>query len=63
MPETTPFSEPSTLPFAFPPFDAEGRFWLTQARPITTLYPVPEGRGAAQRVGHRDAPQPRDRRG
>ena len=22
MPETTPFSEPSTLPFAFPPFDA-----------------------------------------
>src|SRR6476620_1351912 len=22
MPETTPFSEPSTLPFAFPPFDS-----------------------------------------
>jgi phosphohistidine swiveling domain-containing protein len=25
--------------------DAQGRYWLTQARPITTLYPVPEGRG------------------
>ncbi len=23
--------------------DASGAFWLTQARPITTLYPVPEG--------------------
>jgi phosphohistidine swiveling domain-containing protein len=24
---------------------AHGRFWLTQARPITTLFPVPPGRG------------------
>ncbi|MBO3746715.1 phosphoenolpyruvate synthase [Streptosporangiaceae bacterium NEAU-GS5] len=25
-------------------FDADNQFWLTQARPITTLYPIPEGR-------------------
>lgn len=24
--------------------DADGTLWLTQARPITTLYPIPEGR-------------------
>jgi phosphohistidine swiveling domain-containing protein len=24
-------------------FDAEGKVWLTQARPITTLFPLPEG--------------------
>lgn len=28
--------------------DGKGRFWLTQARPITTLFPVPEGRGGAR---------------
>lgn len=26
--------------------DADGVLWLTQSRPITTLYPVPEGRSA-----------------
>jgi pyruvate,water dikinase len=27
--------------------DADGALWLTQARPITTLYPLPDGAGAA----------------
>ena len=26
--------------------DADGRFWLTQARPITTLYPLPRAAAA-----------------
>ena len=30
--------------------DEEGRLWLTQARPITTLYPLPEPRGDGLRV-------------
>jgi len=25
-------------------FDADGKLWLTQSRPITTLYPLPEGK-------------------
>ena len=28
--------------------DQNARFWLTQARPITTLFPVPEGRGGTR---------------
>ncbi len=28
--------------------DDRGRFWITQTRPITTLFPVPEGRGGAR---------------
>ena len=27
--------------------DAGGAFWLTQSRPVTTLYPIPESRSAA----------------
>ena len=30
--------------------DAAGRLWLTQARPITTLYPLPETAAAGTRV-------------
>ncbi|MGW0479706.1 PEP/pyruvate-binding domain-containing protein [Nonomuraea sp. NPDC003214] len=30
--------------------DAAGRIWLTQARPITTLYPLPEPRGDGLRA-------------
>ena len=30
--------------------DADGRFWLTQARPITTLYPQPVSRHAGARL-------------
>ncbi|MDQ0729676.1 PEP/pyruvate-binding domain-containing protein [Arthrobacter sp. B1I2] len=30
--------------------DRSGALWLTQSRPITTLYPVPESNGAAGRV-------------
>jgi pyruvate,water dikinase len=30
--------------------DRTGALWLTQSRPITTLYPVPESNGAAGRV-------------
>jgi len=28
--------------------DRKGRFWFTQTRPITTLFPVPDGRGGAR---------------
>jgi len=31
--------------------DRQGNFWLTQSRPITTLYPVPTGRSAADGRG------------
>ncbi|GAA3231143.1 phosphoenolpyruvate synthase [Pseudonocardia petroleophila] len=36
------FGAPQDLEFAI---DAAGTVWLTQARPITTLYPQPPGRG------------------
>lgn len=51
--------------------DAEGSFWLTQSRPVTTLYPLVRFVGAARevvgsraqdgtaRVGHPDRPGPR----
>ena len=37
--------------------DSAGTLWLTQSRPITTLYPVPESNGAADgvRQGRHDA--------
>jgi pyruvate,water dikinase len=34
------FGAPQDIEFAF---DPEGRPWITQARPITTLFPLPEG--------------------
>ncbi|MGH2687824.1 MAG: PEP/pyruvate-binding domain-containing protein, partial [Actinomycetota bacterium] len=30
--------------------DGDGRFWLVQARPVTTLYPLPEPRGEGLRA-------------
>ncbi|HEU5483709.1 MAG TPA: PEP-utilizing enzyme, partial [Microlunatus sp.] len=37
------YDEPQDTEWAI---DADGRAWLTQARPITTLYPLPPSRGA-----------------
>ena len=36
--------------------DRGGNLWLTQSRPITTLYPVPRSNGAAGNVRHRGSP-------
>lgn len=41
------FSAPQDLEWAI---DAAGSLWLTQSRPITTLYPVPQSNGAAGTV-------------
>ena len=44
------FGTPQDLEWAI---DAAGAMWLTQSRPITTLYPVPESNGAAGAGGTR----------
>ncbi len=44
------FGTPQDLEWAI---DAAGALWLTQSRPITTLYPVPESNGAAGAGGTR----------
>ncbi|MDP9888547.1 PEP/pyruvate-binding domain-containing protein [Pseudarthrobacter enclensis] len=36
--------------------DRAGSLWLTQSRPITTLYPVPRSNGAAGNVRYRSSP-------
>ncbi|NUT73225.1 PEP/pyruvate-binding domain-containing protein [Pseudarthrobacter sp. C4D7] len=41
------FGAPQDIEWAL---DGAGRLWLTQSRPITTLYPVPTSNGAAGRV-------------
>jgi pyruvate,water dikinase len=41
------FGQPQDVEFAF---DRAGRLWLTQARPITTLYPLPAPPGDGARI-------------
>jgi len=36
--------------------DRAGGLWLTQSRPITTLYPVPRSNGAEWKAGHESSP-------